>query len=100
MEGYSPSTFYSQQHDEEHAQVGHVEEDVQGEDQGEGDDANQEEWPQNDPLIPPFTTQGGASGSSSHEMPIWEQVLANQHAMQCQLTALETFNRQLDHHQH
>ena len=91
--------FVGQQHDEEHAKVGHVQEDVQGEDQGKGDATRQEEWPQDDPPIPPFTTQGSASGSSSHEMPIWEQVLGNQHAMQHQLTALETSNRQLYHRQ-
>ena len=50
--------------------------------------------------IPSFPTQGGVSGSSSHNLPLWEQVLANQRAMQQQLNGMEAFNRQLARCQH
>ena len=64
-----------------------------------GDDVNQDEWPQDDVPIPSFPTQGGTSGSSSHDLPLWEQDLTNQRAMQQYLNGMETFNRQLAHRQ-
>ena len=82
LEGYSHPHFIDDQDDEEHAQVGYVGDDVQVEEHNVGDDLNQEEWPQDDASIPSFPTQGGASGSSGHDIPLWEQVLANQQAMQ------------------
>ena len=56
-----------------------------------GDD----DWPQDDMPLPSFPAHGSASGSSSHDLPLREQVLANQRAMQQQLYRMETFNRQL-----
>ena len=47
-----------------------------------GDDVNQDEWPQDDVPLPSFSTQGGVSGSSSNDLPLWEQVLANQRVTQ------------------
>ena len=52
--------------DKEHAQVGRVEDNAQGEQQNMGDDVNQDEWPQDDVPLPSFPTRGGASGSFSH----------------------------------
>ena len=49
--------------------------------------------------IPSFPMQGGASGSSSHDLPLWEQVLANEKAMQQQLNGMDAFNCQLAHRQ-
>ena len=43
--------------------------------------------------------QGGASGSSSHDLPLWEHVLANEKAMQQQLNGMDAFNYQLARHQ-
>ena len=64
-----------------------------------GDDVNQDEWSQDDVTLPSFLTHGGANGSSSHDLPFWEQVFANQRAMQQQLNKMETFNHQLAHRQ-
>ena len=60
-----------------------------------GDDVNQDECSHDDASIPSFPIQGGASVSSSHDLPLWEQVLANQRAMQQPLNGMETFNHQL-----
>ena len=83
-----PHPHFSGAHDEEdHAQVGIIGDIAQGTERNVGDD----DWPQDDVPLPSFPTHGGASGSSSHDLPIWEQVLAKQRAMQQQLNGMETF---------
>ena len=88
--------FVGAQDEEEHAQVGYVGDGAQGNEHNIGD----AEWPQDDVHLPYFPTHGGASGSSSHDLPLLEQVLANQRVMQHQLTSMENFNRQLARRQH
>ena len=58
--------------------------DVQQKEPNVGDEKHQEDVPRNGVPTFPYHMQGGASGYSSHDLYIWEQVLENQRDMPCQ----------------
>ena len=57
-----------------------------------GDEEYLEEAPHHDAPFPLYPMHKGASGSSSHDFPIWEPVLENQREMQHQLNGMVAFN--------
>ena len=70
------------QDDDEHIHEEYVGADVHEEEAHMEEEEHQLEEPQDGVPTFPYHIQGGASGSSSHDLYIWEQVLENQRKME------------------